>query len=242
MKKILTVAFAIVLAAGCLQAQNKNVKRSTSGISSSIVNGTDKADDNVAVAPKIVKLPLPETGMEKPFRKAMDGRKTIRRFSEEPLSDELVSSLLWCAYGYNRPNDQRRTAPSAINAQEYDIYVFTREGIFQYNAKDNALELIAKDDSRAKVSEQKFFGQAPVVIVLVANYDRMTRFTEKADRDFYAAVDAGYISQNIYLFCSSADLGTVACGAINRDAIQKMIGFKNGRAMLAHPVGIPMEK
>ena len=242
MKKFFTVALAIIVAAGCLQAQNKNVRRSTTSVPSSMVNGNVVVDDNVAVAPKIVKLPLPEMGMEKPFRKTIDGRKTIRRFNEEPLSNELISSLLWCAYGYNRPTEQRRTAPSAINAQEYDIYLFTREGVFQYNAKDNTLEHVVKDDCRVKISEQKFFSQAPVVVVLVANYDRMTRFTEKADRDFYAAVDAGYISQNIYLFCSSADLATVACGAINRDAIQKIIGFKNGRAMLAHPVGVPAEK
>ena len=151
---------------------------------------------------------------------------------------EFVSSLLWSAYGINRPEEGKRVVPSAINAQEYDIYLFTREGIYLYNAEKNSIEMKVKGDYREKISQQKFFAVAPISIVMVANYDRMKKFKQVEDRDFYAAVDAGYISQNIYLFCASASLNTVACGGINRDEIHKLLGITNGRAMLAHPVGL----
>ena len=168
----------------------------------------------------------------------MKERRTIRDLREEDLPIEIISSLLWSAYGYNRPDEMKRVAPSAVNVQEYDIYLFTREGIYLYNAEKNSILLIVKGDHRKEISQQKHFAIAPVSIVMVANYDRMKLFKNTEDRDFYAAVDAGYISQNIYLFCASANLGTVACGGINRDDIHKLLGITNGRAMLAHPVGM----
>ena len=99
---------------------------------------------------------------------------------------------------------------------------------------------MAEGDHRSEISEQKHFVEAPISIVLVANFDRMKRFGSDEDRNFYAAVDCGYISQNIYLYCSAAELGTVACGAINRDLLHKLLSIKNGRAMIAHPIGHKM--
>ena len=151
---------------------------------------------------------------------------------------EMVSSLLWSAYGINRPEESKRVVPSAINAQEFDIYLFNSEGIFLYNAEKNSIEMMVKGDNRDIISDQPFFKEAPISLVLVANYDRMERFKEADIRDFYAAVDCGYISQNIYLFCASAKLATVACGGINRDKLQKVLGLKNARPLLAHPVGM----
>ena len=72
----------------------------------------------------------------------------------------------------------------------------------------------------------------------MANYDRMKVFKEKETRDFYASVDAGYVSQNIYLFCAANNLGTVACGGIDREGLQKTLELSNGRVILAHPVGL----
>ena len=157
---------------------------------------------------------------------------------EEELPIDLIASLLWSAYGYNRPEENKRVVPSAVNVQEYDIYLFTHEGVYLYNAQKNALMLKVPGDHRKIISKQKHFAVAPVSIVMVANYDRMKVFKTTEDRDFYAAVDAGYISQNIYLFCASAKLATVACGGIDREAIHKVLDIKNGRAMLAHPVGL----
>ena len=244
MKKALLIAFAMLIAGTTAMAQPKKSKVKPGGQPMTISVTSDKsgaeARDTKAVEVmegKSIELPPAEVGLDVPLRHALDKRRTDRQFSGEEIPLEMLSSLLWSAYGYNRPDEQKRVVPSAVNAQEFDIYVFMREGIYLYNAEKNVLDMVSEGDHRAEISGQKHFAEAPVSIVMVANYDRMKMFKEKEMRDFYAAVDAGYVSQDIYLYCSVNGLGTVACGGIERDRIQKIIGFENGRAILAHPVG-----
>lgn len=234
MKRIFLLSIVLLLAYGGVQAQAMKTKKPSKNTET--VDGRD-----TGVSLKIaesIPLPEPHKGLEVPLQQVLKHRQTVREFREEELSVEVLSSLLWCTYGFNRLEEAKRVVPSAVNCQEYDIYVFTREGVYLYDAKSHSLGRVTEGDHRSLISKQKFFGVAPVSIVLVANYDRMKMFKETADRDFYAAADCGYISQNIYLFCSAAELGTVACGGINREGIHKLLGIKNGRAMLAHPVGM----
>ena len=237
MKKVLILTVALLLTFCGVQAQKKTPSKKVPS-QSATSNKTD--DGNVLSLPSLGTIELPQSfeGLHAPLMEAFKLRATHREIREEEIPMEFVSSLLWSAYGFNRPDEGKRVVPSAINAQEYDIYLFTREGIFLYNAEKNTIDMLVKGDYREKISQQKFFAVAPVSVVLVANYDRMKKFKQVEDRDFYAAVDAGYISQNIYLFCASADLATVACGGINRDEIHKILNITNGRAMLAHPVGL----
>ena len=234
MKKILILTLVVIVSICGAQAQKKNtVNNRVPSVNNAKEDGT-----MVVNVHETIELPMSYEGLHEPLINAFKERRTIRNMHEEELPMEIISSLLWSAYGYNRPDEMKRVAPSAVNVQEYDIYLFTREGIYLYNAEKNAILLMVKGDHRAEISQQKHFAVAPVSIVMVANYDRMGVFKNTEDRDFYAAVDAGYISQNIYLFCASAKLGTVACGGINRDTIHKLLNIKNGRAMLAHPVGM----
>lgn len=240
MKKAIALVLLLVLVAGGVQAQNRGNNKNSRKVPPSMVNSN--APKSIANATTDVRqLPAPVEGMDAPLIFALQQRRTIRNIREEELPIGLVSSLLWSAYGINRPEEGRRVAPSAVNVQEFDIYLFDRQGIYLYNAEKNTLSMVTEGDHRAEISQQKHFAQAPVSIVLVANYDRMKVFKEKDVRDFYAAVDCGYISQNIYLFCSSAKLATVACGAIEREHLEKLIGIKNGKALIAHPVGFPVE-
>lgn len=232
MKKILILTVIALLALGGLQAQTK--PQATKTTQNAMGTNVTAATANKL---SVIQLPQPQVGMDAPLVETMRNRKTSRNFIEDKLDMEMTSSLLWCAYGINREEKGLRVVPSAMNMQEYEIYLFNREGIYLYNAEKNALQPIMAGDYREKISSQKHFAVAPVSIVIVANYDKMQRIKDTADRDFYAAVDCGYISQNIYLFCASANLGTVACGGINRDDLAKMLKIKNGRVMLAHPVG-----
>lgn len=236
MKKTLILTAVLILSCSGIHAQKSTQKKVSSKVATSDRNEMGKIQSLPILG--TIDLPMSYDGLHTPFYEVLKQRATNRNMREEDIPMELLSSLLWCAYGFNRPDEAKRVVPSAINAQEYDIYVFTKEGVYLYNAQKNALDMVAKDDLRSKISQQKFFSTAPVAIVLVANYDRMTQFKKVEDRDFYAAVDAGYISQNIYLGCASANLNTVACGLINRDIIHELLGITNGRAMLAHPVGI----
>lgn len=233
MKKVILFVFAILMVIAGVQAQNKpRANKIKQSAESDMPTTMSAANTN-----NVIILEKPQVGMDVPLHVAFDNRRTVRNFSPERLDPPLISSLLWSAYGINRREADLRVVPSAMNVQEFDIYLFNEEGAYLYDAHKNTLTLVAEGDLRQKISPQPHFAKAPVSIVIVANYDRMTKFKKEADRDFYAAVDCGYVSQNIYLFCASANLGTVACGGINREEIAQILKIKNGSALLAHPVG-----
>lgn len=238
MKKILLLAFAMTIVASGAYAQKKATVKNKQVTTTAPVNNDGTQKSGTAKILDVRELPMPEMGLDLPLIEAMRLRATKRDILPEELPIELVSSLLWSAYGINRPEEGKRVVPSAINAQEFDIYLFNHEGIYLYNAEKNSLEMVSKGDQREAISEQSYFKEAPISLVMVANYDRMKRFKDQDVRDFYAAVDCGYISQNIYLFCASAKLATVACGGINHDKLKHILNLNNGRALLAHPVGI----
>lgn len=184
----------------------------------------------------VMELPTPKKEGGMPLMDALRLRSTQRKFIDRPIPDEILSGLLWAAYGVNRPETGKRTAPSARNNQEIDLYVFTTKGIFLYDAVKNTLKLVSEGDFRKEISTQPHFADAPVSVVLVAEYERMKNYDQQA-AEFYAAMDAGYISQNIYLYCTSMRMNTVACGGIKRDVLQKLLQIEKGKVLLAHPVG-----
>ena len=236
MKKTIILAIVLILTCCTLQAQKKSPAKKNAPTQISFNN--DMGEVTTVTSLETIELPMDHIGLDVPFIEVLKERASHREMREEDIPVEFLSSLLWCTYGINRPEEGKRVVPSAINAQEYDIYLFSREGIYLYDAEKSAIHMLVKGDYRSTISQQKFFAIAPISIVLVANYDRMSKFKKTEDRDFYAAVDAGYISQNIYLFCAATKLNTVACGGINRDEIHKILKITNGRAMLAHPIGI----
>lgn len=181
-----------------------------------------------------IKLPAPNKEGGKPLMQALNERQTHRDFSAKQLSDQQLSDLLWAAVGVNRP-DGKRTAPTARNCQQIEVYVFMEKGVYLYDAKENMLKLMVKGDQRKMVAMQPFPAEAPVLLVMVANYDKMTGM-DMEHKEFYGATDCGYVCQNIYLYCASEGLHTVSLGSIQRDKIKDLLKF-NGKAILAHPVG-----
>jgi SagB-type dehydrogenase family enzyme len=186
-----------------------------------------------------IKLPAPQMSGGKPLMEALKDRKTERKFSDQKLEQQMLSSLLWAAYGINRPDEGKRTAPSAMNWQEMDLYVCLKEGIYIYNAKSNILDTIVSGDFRKKMGKLGYVEDAPLVLVYVADYSHMS-VADKENKDFYSAVDAGFISQNVYLFCASEGLSTVVMGYINREEIPKILNLsKDQKVIVAQCVGFP---
>ena len=183
-----------------------------------------------------ITLPKPQTTGGMPLMEALAARKTSRSFSSKQLSMQQLSSLLWAATGVNR-EDGRLTAPTARNAQQIDTYVYTTSNVYLYIPKDNILKMVAEGDHRSEVGRQPFAADAPVILVYVANYDKMQGFDDEA-KAFYGATDCGNVGQNVYLYCAANGLSTVELGSIQRDKIKELLGF-NGRAQLAQPVGFP---
>jgi nitroreductase len=186
-----------------------------------------------------IKLPAPKMEGGMPLMQALKARQTGRDFESTPLPTQVLSNLLWAADGINRPDLGKRTAPSAVNWQEIDIYVALPEGCYLYDAKANELKPVLAQDIRAKTGFQPFVGVAALNLIYVADTSRMGKGSE-ADKKFYAACDTGFISQNVYLFCASEGLSTVVRGAVDKEALAKTLSLKPEQMItLAQTVGYP---
>ena len=185
-----------------------------------------------------VDLPTPQTNGGKPLMEVLKQRKSSREFAPAKLTPQVLSNLLWAADGVNRP-DGRRTAPSAHNTQDIDIYVATADGVYVYEAKPHRLARVSSDDVRAVTGTQEFVKNAAVNLVYVADLAKMTGGSTE-ERTLYSAADAGFIAQNVYLFCASEGLATVVRGSVDRPALAKVLNLRPAqRIMLAQTVGYP---
>jgi nitroreductase len=197
---------------------------------------------SAAEEPEAIQLPKPQTKGGKPLMEALKTRSTGREFSTEKLSAQVLSNMLWAAFGVNRPESGKRTAPSAMNWQEIDVYVALEEGLYLYDAQGNTLKPVLEEDVRAATGLQPFVGVAPVNLVYVADYSRMGKGSV-GDKDFYSATDTGFISQNVYLFCASEGLATVVRGWVDRDALGMKMGLREDqKIILAQTVGYPKQE
>jgi len=188
---------------------------------------------------KPVKLLNPQVEKGKPLMQVLTDRSSSRSFSTEKLSVQELSNLLWAAFGVNRTDMGKRTAPSALNWQEIDIYVATADGLFLYDAKKHMLNPILSQDVRALTGRQDFVKDAPVNLVYVADFSRMGK-AAKDDKELYSATDTGFISQNVYLYCASEGLATVVRGSIDRQALAKVMKLRSDqKIILAQSVGYP---
>jgi SagB-type dehydrogenase family enzyme len=186
-----------------------------------------------------VKLPPPNLNGGKSLMQSLQARKSSRDFSAKKLPVEVLSNLLWAANGINRPDSGRRTAPSAVNWQEIDIYVTMADGLYLYNAKEHVLKPVIKQDIRELTGKQPFVKEAPVNLIYVADYSRMGGASAE-ERISYSAEDTGFIAQNVYLFCASEGLATVVRGSIDRDVLAKAMQLRdNQKIVLSQTVGYP---
>lgn len=187
-----------------------------------------------------LELPAPEREGGEPLLRALSRRHSSREFQSKKLPIQVLSNLLWSAFGINRPKSGDRTAPSALNAQEIDLYVALSEGVYLYAAKPHRLELIAPIDARRISGYQDFVDHAPLDIIYVADTTHTLARIEGERALQYAAISAGAITQNVYLYCASAGLATVARGLFDRKALGEALGLSDHEeVLLTQTVGYP---
>jgi SagB-type dehydrogenase family enzyme len=188
---------------------------------------------------KTVQLPQPQTDGGKPLMQVLKERKTTREFSDQKLSPQVLSNLLWAACGISRP-DGKRTAPSARNKQEIDVYVTTPDGLFLYDAKTHSLKTILTKDVREQTGKQNTAKEAAVNLVYVADFSRMQ---EGDDKVALSWADTGFIAENAYLFCASEGLGVVVRALIDKDELGKTLKLTpDQKITLAQSIGYPKAK
>ena len=194
-----------------------------------------------------VTLPLPEPKKEGDISlaEALFSRRSIRDFKFDKISLQQLSDLLWAACGVNLimgEEDNKRyyfTNPTASNHREVSVYVFSDRGVFLYEPIQNVLQQICTRDRRNKLSNLSFVKKATLSLCIVSDIDKMVRHEGDTFRQqLYSSMDAGYVSENIYLHCAANGLATCACGLIDREKISKILGLTNAKVMLVHPVGI----
>jgi SagB-type dehydrogenase family enzyme len=194
-----------------------------------------------AGAAESVTLPKPRLGSGVPLMQALKSRHSSRSFSARELPKQVLSELLWAAYGVNRPDSGRRTAPSAHDRREVDLYVAMKDGLYRYDADNHALILVAKKDLRAATGRQKFPGRAPLNIVYVADLAKMPGVPRSAALEA-AAISTGAIVQNVYLYAASEGLAAVVRGWIDKKALAKAMGLRVEQyVFVAQTVGYPGE-
>ena len=187
---------------------------------------------------KPIQLPAPQKDGGRPLMQVLNDRHSTRDFDSRMLTDQMLSDLLWAAFGVNRPDAGKRTAPSAMNWQEIDIYVALAGGLYLYDAKANQLKPVLSGDIRAKAGTQPFVKDAPVNLIYVADYAK-AKGTD-AEKDFLCAADAGFVAENAYLYCASAGLATVIRASIDRPVLAKIMKLRSDqKIMLAQTVGYP---
>lgn len=187
----------------------------------------------------VVPLPKPQTDGGKPLMQALKDRQTMREFSTDQLPSQTLSNLLWAAWGINRPDSGKRTAPSAKNMQEVSVYVVTAEGVYLYEAKEHQLVRVATGDLRADTGARPAMATAPIHLLFMADFSKSAGKSDE-DKMLYATVTVGCIIQNVYLFCASEGLATVTRASDMGSAILDALKLQSEQKILmAQTVGYP---
>lgn len=189
---------------------------------------------------KPIQLPEPKLETTKTLGQALKERKTTREYDTANLSPQVLSNLLWAACGINRPDSGRRTAPSARNWQEIDVYVSTSQGMYLYDPKTNVLKPVASGDLRGLTYTQvDRFKDAPLHLVYVADLEKTGEGEETAKMPM-VAMDTGFVAQNVYLYCASEGLATAYRVSIDKPKLVEAIKLRpTQRIMGAQSIGLP---
>ncbi len=191
---------------------------------------------------KAIQLPEPKLNESKSLVQALKDRKTTRAYALDNLSEQTLSNLLWAAFGINRPDSGRHTAPSAKTWQEIEVYVATTTGMYLYDPKGNVLVPIVAGDIRSLTYTQTPFKDAPINLIYIADLEKMG-VGEEESQMVLAGMDTGFVAENVYLYCASEDLNTGFRVSIDKAKLSQALHLRPAqRIMAAQSVGLPKTK
>jgi SagB-type dehydrogenase family enzyme len=196
---------------------------------------------------KIINLLEPEMREKMSVEEAIKERRSERTFTDTPLTLKQLSQILWAAQGITE--EEKRAAPSAGATYPIDLYIIVGEGgvegigtgLYHYIPRWHRMEDILEGDLRSRLAKaslfQMFITDAPISIVITGDYERTTaRYGERGTR--YVHMEAGHVSQNIYLQVDSLGLGTVAVGAFRDEEVSKLSNLpERHRPLYVMPIG-----
>lgn len=209
------------------------MKKTTLSLIASLIVATANAQD--------VKLPSPDMNQTSlSMVETLKTRHSVRTYQSKELTPQQLSNLCWAACGQSR-DDKHLTAPTARNLQEIRLFVFNKDGVYEYKTKENSLIKKADGDQRkllagGKGLSQDFVLEAPVSLLMVIDFDRFGSNNQQAL--MMGCVDAGNVSENINLYCQSVGLATVPRATMDTEAISTLLGFTDKQLpIMNNPVG-----
>ncbi len=179
------------------------------------------------MAQELIKLPAPQKTGGMPLMQALNERSSSRDFIDKDLTEQQLSNLLWAAFGINRKDIKKRTAPTSRNNQDIEIYLTTKNGLFLYKAEEHALEKKSDKDFREVSGKQDFVKVAALNLIYVSNLNKLGNSPVEVKR-MTAATHCGFIGQNVYLYCASEGLISVFRSWIDKDKIAEVLKLPEG--------------
>ncbi len=186
-------------------------------------------------AQEVKQLPQPDMQLSVTLTEALQKRRSDREYNaDRDITDQQLSQILWAACGVNRPDKKLLTIPTAINAQDIQVYVCRKDGVALYQPYDNTLKKVSGEDIRPLLAErQQNMKSAPVFLLIVSDQEKF-----RHNAEVYGAMDAGYASQDICLMCAALGLKTVPRAMMNKEAVAKALGLGDKQILeLNHPIG-----
>jgi nitroreductase len=190
-----------------------------------------------------IKLVKPDKSGGIPLMQALNNRTSSREYDNRKLTDEQLSGLLWAAWGINRPEEGKHTAPSSNNKQEMQVYVSLESGLYLYVPESHLLKQIHNRDIRKSTGKQDFVEIAAVNLVFVSDLIKAgVTNPEKAGPEALntSAINTGFMAQNVYLYCASEKLACVVRGWMDTPELAKAMELApHQRIIVSQTVGYP---
>ncbi|WP_414469806.1 SagB/ThcOx family dehydrogenase [Methanobacterium sp. ACI-7] len=209
------------------------------------------AETNQIVVTGTVKLPEPQINGTVSVEQAIHDRRSVRRYTNESLTLQDVSQLMWAAQGITDQTTKFRTVPSGGHTYPLEVYILVgkggvnglNEGVYHYNPFNHALDQILGNDVRSDLSQaangQPWVKEAPVNIIITGNYQKMIdKYKDEKLSTRFVDMEAGHAGQNIYLVVESRGLATVALGSFKDDQVHTILNLpSNEKTLYIYPVG-----
>ena len=210
------------------------------GILSSVAAAAAASTVTFAQDQRAIALPPPNMEGGKPVMQALKDRRSTREYSDRPLPNQVLSNLMWAAWGVNRPQIDGRTAPHWHNAYAMDIYLTMADGVWVYEPKGHRLLFHMAGDLRGQTTTgQPFVATAPLNLVYAFELAKLTPATD-SEKAVAAAACAAVVAQNVYLYCASEGLATVLRQSVPGEALAKTLKLPPSQIIqFAQTVGYP---
>ena len=173
---------------------------------------------NALANDSVIKLPQPNMTGGMPLMEAIDNRHTERSFGLKEIDNQVLSEILYCAWGVS--HDGKRTIPTSMNKQNLEVYVIKADGAWLYDGKENTLTQVSKEDLRPFFNQQDYMKNVPLNLLYVG--------TDAKNSPMHA----GSAYQNVGLYAASRGLNNVVRGYFDKKGVAKALNLKEEEEVL----------